>query len=918
MWGYLMVEPLLVQLRQRAKVEEPSRTEVTRKGRVRTQRKISKRTGEVLEEKNISETGKKDIYVENTKSSKPSDSQFYDEKGRGYSVAPDVARRQEELSKSQGTIFYDEKGRGFSQDPSRVATNVSQNIYGQTEVKYASGRKEQYQASSYNSSYTRLPDEAYDVKKQVATNKPLTQEEILSRAKSTDLGTEFQKARDRKSLTGTIALGGLYFTTEAGKEVSRTPSYALEFATGYSYSDRTQGVPVLTSVIKTTKSIGQIPRSFVSDPIGTSGRVTGGILGAKGLSKISQKTGVSGAISESFATAKRSGFNFNRIPTSKDFWNVRYNVETYKGLDFEGYAVSGKSFIDIEQPQTTALTLYNRVYVRPVTKGFKGFSENVYRQPYVPSNVRVNFRDFSIQNKPFQAMPGSRRLTTSYSAPKQLTKQSNFIDLDSIYKELRSRATIKAPKSREFIYAPKYDDLGNIKPYRRSIPFNDVSVRVPLKDFTKSIRRNKSLRSSNFLDFGKVRKERIKLYLQKTNFKPIEYKSPKEFKYAPKYDDLGNIKPYRRSIPFNDVSVRVPLKDFTKSIRRNKSLRTPSVTDFSILAQKPQIISIISKSRSIRRNKALRDQPLENIPTSALLPFAKSERRVNFKSLSSIIAKPEVKSAPTERITSSGQILLLKPPQVKQKVKVKSKKKLIRKTTEAKPFTPSYAQAFTPSAYEFNAPSRSIPKYEFSAKVRQNFGFEKSSYKSTPYLSSIQSSKINYKNIYGSKIDTFTQRESQIFKQEQKLDSFQKQSQYFKQNQKFAQTQSFKTANIQAIAQVQFLETKQVQKSLLKTRLLTRTPTIPLIQERRKNKPKLLRKTFKPLKFKLDLNIRESKRKYDILPSLMNVFEYESRTGKEAIKPKKTKKVKRQFEAQLYGRNIYGSPIPVLQMQRFK
>lgn len=71
-----------------------------------------------------------------------------------------------------------------------------------------------------------------------------------------------------------------------------------------------------------------------------------------------------------------------------------------------------------------------------------------------------------------------------------------------------------------------------------------------------------------------------------------------------------------------------------------------------------------------------------------------------------------------------------------------------------------------------------------------------------------------------------------------------------------------------------------------------------------RSSPKLLPKT--------------SKQRLFILPSLKNVFIYEAQTGKEAIMPIKTKKVKSAFESQYFGRNIYGSPIPVYQKQKYK
>lgn len=59
-----MAEPLLVSLRKEYGVSEPGTTIVERKGRTRVQRKISKRTGEVISEKVITDAGKGTTIVE--------------------------------------------------------------------------------------------------------------------------------------------------------------------------------------------------------------------------------------------------------------------------------------------------------------------------------------------------------------------------------------------------------------------------------------------------------------------------------------------------------------------------------------------------------------------------------------------------------------------------------------------------------------------------------------------------------------------------------------------------------------------------------------------------------------------------------------------------------------------------------------
>jgi hypothetical protein len=57
-------------------------------------------------------------------------------------------------------------------------------------------------------------------------------------------------------------------------------------------------------------------------------------------------------------------------------------------------------------------------------------------------------------------------------------------------------------------------------------------------------------------------------------------------------------------------------------------------------------------------------------------------------------------------------------------------------------------------------------------------------------------------------------------------------------------------------------------------------------------------------------------RKFDILPSLREVFVYEALTGKEARKPRKTKAIKSLFESQYFGRGNFNVSIPVFQNQK--
>lgn len=85
------------------------------------------------------------------------------------------------------------------------------------------------------------------------------------------------------------------------------------------------------------------------------------------------------------------------------------------------------------------------------------------------------------------------------------------------------------------------------------------------------------------------------------------------------------------------------------------------------------------------------------------------------------------------------------------------------------------------------------------------------------------------------------------------------------------------------------------------------------IYMRIKARPKSSVSSFKMSK---GFSFKPSKRRLDILPSLGEVFKFEA-SGREAIKPRKTKKIKRIFEEQYFGKGSFNIPIPVFQKQKF-
>ena len=108
-------------------------------------------------------------------------------------------------------------------------------------------------------------------------------------------------------------------------------------------------------------------------------------------------------------------------------------------------------------------------------------------------------------------------------------------------------------------------------------------------------------------------------------------------------------------------------------------------------------------------------------------------------------------------------------------------------------------------------------------------------------------------------------------------------------------------------------------KMNFKTSAPVRPIPIPIALPKLYRFPNFKAKSFKVKlpKFNLRLSTKKSKERLDILPSLRNVIVYEGLTGKEAKKPKKTRRVKRDFETQLYGQDVFGSPIPVYQKQKY-
>jgi len=65
----------------------------------------------------------------------------YDDKGQGYSIAPEVLKQQQELSNTEGT-FKDEQGKGYSQNPDTVPKKITRGQYGLQTTTYFSGRRE--------------------------------------------------------------------------------------------------------------------------------------------------------------------------------------------------------------------------------------------------------------------------------------------------------------------------------------------------------------------------------------------------------------------------------------------------------------------------------------------------------------------------------------------------------------------------------------------------------------------------------------------------------------------------------------------------------------------------------------------------------------------------------------------------------
>lgn len=62
--------------------------------------------------------------------------------------------------------------------------------------------------------------------------------------------------------------------------------------------------------------------------------------------------------------------------------------------------------------------------------------------------------------------------------------------------------------------------------------------------------------------------------------------------------------------------------------------------------------------------------------------------------------------------------------------------------------------------------------------------------------------------------------------------------------------------------------------------------------------------------FSKPLELSDSKRRLNILPSLREVFIYESKTGRPAPSPKKTKRIRSLFESQYFGRGNFNAVIP--------
>ena len=275
-------------------------------------------------------------------------------------------------------------------------------------------------------------------------------------------------------------------------------------------------------------------------------------------------------------------------------------------------------------------------------------------------------------------------------------------------------------------------------------------------------------------------------------------------------------------------------------------------------------------------------------------------------------------------------MLILKP----LKTKKVQKTVYIKKSFTPSEFRPSTQEAFASGQYTSNLATinentgigGSIPKYELKSSYVQRFAYGKSrGFDLTPTMAkygfgrslSKTDLKASIKPI-SSNIQASRYRQVQIPKVSQMIK--QDVTQTTIQKQRISPMLDVGVIQAQDIRQAQDVRQTRIQRTVQRQKYkqftpLIEVPKIPLLDERfrLKKKEKKSKKT-KSFSSSFKFNAKTPKTKLRILPSLRNVFIYEQ-SGKEAIMPIATKKVKRDFESQLYGRNIFGSPIPVRQKQ---